>query len=191
MNVIHRKGDRYREWHSFSDRYCTWPMSRAEMAALLFSREFRVGFAPTAREVARAKDAIEERLERVDAGGTSARDDDGAFRVRCADAWDEEQCPYCEDFHHAYQPTAENAAVCASCGEGKRARSHKRPCAHHAGEQPCRRARWLSVPWPVQPVGAAFQCRASHRRDEAACGAGVLRVACGAAGSACEARRLP
>ena len=73
MNVIHRKGNRYREWHSFSDRYCTWPMSRAEMAALLFSREFRVGFTPTAREIARAKDAIEERLERVDAGGTSAR----------------------------------------------------------------------------------------------------------------------
>ena len=184
MSVVHRKGSLYREWHSFSSRYCTWPMSRAEMAALLFSREFCTGFTPTAREVARARDAIEERLERVDAGGTSARNSDGSFCTRRTDVWDEEQCAYCEEWHHAYDP---KPGGCGFCGEGARARGHRRPCAHHAGEQPCRwapgRARGT-----VQIAGASPRCRGSLSRGGEGCAAGPSTGACGDAGSPCEAR---
>ena len=188
MSAVHRKGNLYREWHSFSSRYCTWPMSRAEMAALLFSREFCAGFTPTAREVARAKDAIEERLERVDAGGTSARNSDGSFCTRCTDAWDEEQCAYCEEWHHAYDP---KPGGCGSCGEGARARGHKRPCAHHAGEQPCRKVKALGLRAVWSTSTRVARCGVLPTLAAWPCEAAVALGACADAGLACEARELP
>lgn len=114
--TIHRCGDLYRERDGFADRYTTAPMTRAEMAAYLARTPAHPLFrAPGTPE------AIEARLARADAQGTSATDD-----TRDATRWDIERCEFCEDFHHAFDPLPDG--TCRGCDSPQRDRCHAAPC---------------------------------------------------------------
>lgn len=108
--IIHRKGNRYREWSIIVDAYTTRSMTRDAMAEYL--RE---------QASAEARHEIAARLARADAQGTSAVHD-----TRDALSWDTERCRRCKSFHHGYQPRAD--ATCAECGEAEDHTAHKPPC---------------------------------------------------------------
>lgn len=109
VEIIHRNGNRYRLWYTIPDQYGTPPMTRAEML------EYLMADGATRREAS-------ERLARADENGTSVI---GATRE--ATAWDTERCNQCAGFHHAYDPREDG--TCKDCGEPKRDRQHRRPCA--------------------------------------------------------------
>lgn len=110
MGVIHRNGDRYRDWSSICDQYNTAPMTRAEMLAYLTERR------------GPHEDAPEARLQRADDNGTSAKDG-----KRDATTWDTERCDRCASFHHAFA-RRETDGLCADCGHPERHVSHRSPC---------------------------------------------------------------
>lgn len=110
--AVHRKGDQYRVWSTYSDTYVTEPMTRDVMAKWLREDAFQ-----TLEE--RIDRDTEVRLARADKCGSSGH-------PRDTDEWDTELCR-CGRFHHTFELRASDGK-CGHCGEPEEDIAHKPPC---------------------------------------------------------------
>jgi hypothetical protein len=110
--AVHRKGDQYRVWSTYTDTYVTDPMARDVMAKWL--REDAI---QTLEE--RIDRETEARLDRADKCGSSGHPRDTAN-------WDTELCR-CGQFHHTFELRASDGK-CGHCGEPTDDKAHQPPC---------------------------------------------------------------
>lgn len=115
--AVHRKGDQYRVWSTYSDTYVTDPMTRSMMAGWLRDDAFQ-----TLEE--RIDRDTEDRLARADKFGSSGHSRD-------TEEWDTELC-HCGGFHHMFEIRSSDGK-CGYCGEPEEDKSHNPPCEPKSG----------------------------------------------------------
>ena len=112
-HAIHRKGDQYRMWSSYTDTYLTDPMTREEMAKWVKDDAIQTLLERIDRET-------EERLARADRTGSSGF-------ARSTEEWNQEHCGHCGGMHHLFVFRALDGN-CGFCGEPKEDPAHKPTC---------------------------------------------------------------
>ncbi len=101
----------FREWSTVVDAYTTEPMTREEAVRWCV---WRRGMGEAAAVI---------RVDRTAIAGTSSMMGDTRS---LDDGWDEEVCPKCGRFHHAFDPKFNGR--CTQCGELREDKAHEERC---------------------------------------------------------------
>lgn len=147
---VHRKGNQYRLWSTYTDTYATKPMTRKQMATYLVREATREFQASIGRDV-------EERMERTAKKGTSSR----IGGLRDTTKWDTELCR-CGSFHHTFELRASDGK-CGYCGEPTDDKAHQPPCVSGMWCDEC------GAPQQRSPEGQMF-CPNGHTSKGVFCG---------------------